>query len=60
MAFLLEQPRSRDVFAATDGTRVLSLSDGHLRRLIDREPRAAALLLMNLSRMLCFRLITQV
>lgn len=60
MAFLLEQPRTRDVYAATDGTRVLSLSEGHLRRLIDREPRAAALLLMNLSRMLCFRLITQV
>jgi len=60
MAFLLEQPRTRDVFAATDGTGVLSLSDGQLRRLIDREPRATALLLMNLSRMLCFRLITQV
>lgn len=59
MAFLLEQPRSMDVYAATDGTRILSLSDGHLRRLIDREPRATALLLMNLSKMLCYRLITQ-
>jgi hypothetical protein len=59
MAFLLEQPRSMDVYAATDGTRILSLSDGHLRRLIDREPRATALLLVNLSKMLCYRLITQ-
>lgn len=59
MAFLLEQPRTMDVYAAADGTQVLSLSEGNLRRLIDKEPRAAALLLMNLSKMLCYRLITQ-
>lgn len=34
MAFLLERPRSFDVYAARAGTRVLSLSEGETRKLI--------------------------
>ena len=34
MAFLLERPRSFDVDAAADGTRILSLSEGALRTMI--------------------------
>jgi hypothetical protein len=42
IAFLLERPRSADVYAATDGVRVLSLSEGELEgRLSPGGPRAA-------------------
>lgn len=57
MAFLLELPRQSDVYAATPGVRVLSLSDGTLRKLMAEEPALAAKLLFNISRMLCGRLI---
>jgi CRP-like cAMP-binding protein len=57
MAFLLERPRAFDVDAATDGTRVLSLSEGALRKMIAQDPTVAAKLLLNVSRMLCVRLI---
>lgn len=57
MAFLLERPRSHDVDAASEGTRVLSLSEGALRHLINEEPALAAKLLLNLSRVLCVKLI---
>jgi hypothetical protein len=57
MAFLLERPRAFDVDAATDGTRVLSLSEGALRKMIAQDPTVAAKLLLNISRMLCVRLI---
>jgi CRP-like cAMP-binding protein len=57
MAFLLERPRSFDVYAATDGTRVLSLSEGALRTMIADDAIIAAKLLLNLARMLCVRLI---
>ena len=57
LAFLLERPRSFDVDAATDGTRVLSLSEGALRTMIAEDAVLAAKLLLNLSRMLCVRLI---
>ena len=56
MAFLLEQPRTFDVDAATDA-RVLSLSEGSLRKLVAEEPAIAAKLLLNVSKMLCSRLI---
>lgn len=56
MAFLLARPRSADVYAVADRTRVLSLSESSLRRLIDDEPAVAATLLLNISRMLCWRL----
>ncbi|HEY6317846.1 MAG TPA: cyclic nucleotide-binding domain-containing protein [Acidimicrobiia bacterium] len=57
VAFLLEQPRASDVYAATDGTRILSLSESTLRKMIAEEPRIAAKLLLNMSKMLSMRLI---
>jgi hypothetical protein len=57
MAFLLERPRSFDVDAATDNTRVLSLSEGALRAMIAEDATIAAKLLLNLSRILCVKLI---
>jgi len=57
IAFLLERPRGLDVYAATDGARVLSLSEGTLRKMIADDPVVAAKLLFNVSRMLCLRLI---
>ncbi len=57
IGFLLGTPRSMDIYAATEGVRVLSLSESNLRRLIEGEPRAAATLLMNISKMLCWRLL---
>jgi hypothetical protein len=57
MAFLLERPRSFDVDAAVDGTRVLSLSERGLRGMIAEDAPLAAKVLLNLSRLLCLRLI---
>jgi Cyclic nucleotide-binding domain/Acetyltransferase (GNAT) domain len=57
MAFLLERPRALDIYAATDGVRVLSLSEGTLRKMIAEDAVVAAKLLLNISRMLCARLI---
>ena len=57
MAFLLERPRAFDVDAATDGTRVLSLSEGALRTMIAEDASVAAKLLFNVAKMLCVRLI---
>ena len=56
IAFLLEQPRSADVYAATDA-RVLSLSEGTVRKLIESDPDVAAHLLLNVSKMLCRRIL---
>lgn len=57
IAFLLDLPRQFDVYAATSGVRILALSDGTLNKLIAEEPALAAKLLLNISRMLCARLI---
>jgi CRP-like cAMP-binding protein len=57
MAFLLERPRSFDVDAATDDARVLSLSEGQLRKMIGEDPALAAKLLLNVSKLLCVKLI---
>ena len=57
LAFLLERPRSFDVDAATADTRVLSLSEGALRRMIAEDAPMAAKLLLNLSKVLCVKLI---
>jgi len=57
MAFLLDLPRQSDIYAATAGVRILSLSDGTLHKLMAEEPTLAAKLLLNISRMLCGRLI---
>jgi len=60
MAFLLEQPRSMDVYAATDDVRVLSLSERMLRDLIAHDSAVAAKLLLNISKMLCLRFLKPV
>ena len=57
MAFLLERPRGLDIYAATDAARVLSLSEGTLRKMIAEDAVVAAKLLLNISKMLCARLI---
>ena len=57
MAFLLESPRSADVFAAADGTRVLSLSESNLKSLIAEDPGLAAKLLLNLSKLLSYKIL---
>jgi hypothetical protein len=59
MAFLLERPRSRDVYAATDA-RILSLSEAQLRTLIASDPAIAAQLLLNISKMLCLRIVRDI
>lgn len=56
-AFLLDQPRSADVTAVTDDVRLLSLSEGTLRKMIQDDPVVAAKFLLNLSRMICHRLL---
>lgn len=57
MAFLLGLPRQTDIYAATPDVKILSLSDGTLRKLMDEAPALAAKLLFNIPRMLCGRLI---
>jgi hypothetical protein len=57
MAFLLERPRSMDVYAATDDVRILSLSESTLRKMIASDPEFSAHLLLNISKMLCMRLL---
>ncbi len=59
MAFLLERPRTRDVYAATDGVRILSLSEANLRQMIKSDPAIAAHLLLNISKMLCLRILKE-
>jgi hypothetical protein len=59
MAFLLERPRSRDVYAATDA-RILSLSEARLRTLIASDPGVAAQLLLNIAKVLCLRIIRDI
>ncbi len=57
IAFLLEQPRSADVYAATDG-RILSLSERTLRQSISTDSEIAATLLLNISKILCRRIMS--
>jgi cyclic nucleotide-binding protein len=57
MAFLLERPRSLDVYAASDSARVLSLSEHTIRAMVAEDPAVAAKLLFNISRMLCVRIV---
>ena len=56
MAFLLDRPRTADVYAATDG-RVLSLSEGTLRKSIDSDSQVAAHLMLNVAKILCTRIL---
>ncbi len=58
IAFFLGLPRTLDVYAATDDVRVISLSESTLRSLMEGEPTIAAKLLQNITKMLCFRLVS--
>jgi hypothetical protein len=58
-AFLLERPRSADVYAATAGARILSLSEAKLREMIASDPPIAARLLLNISKLLCLRVLKE-
>jgi hypothetical protein len=55
-AFLLHQRRTYDVDALRDDTRILSLSERTLCKLMDDRPAVAVKFLANLSRVLCRRL----
>ncbi len=46
-----------DVYAATDDVRILSLSESTLRKMIASDPEFAAHLLLNISKVLCMRLL---
>ena len=56
IAFFLGQPRTRDVYAASDDVEILSLSESNLRKLIEAQSGTAAILLKNIATMLCHRL----
>lgn len=56
IAFIANVQRSADVVAVTD-TQVLVLTQTYLHRLIKGAPELAAKLLLNLSRILCERLV---
>ena len=59
MAFFLKSPRSMDVYAATDDVRVLSLSESVIKTMIEEDSTLAATLLLNVSKMLCYKLLNQ-
>jgi type 1 fimbria pilin len=44
-------------YAAQDDTRVLSLGESALRELMAEDPVAAGKLLLNLSKLLCYKLL---
>lgn len=55
VAFFLRRPRTIDVIAGPDGARVLTLNEPALRNLMRSRSPAAAILLLNLCRMLAER-----
>jgi len=57
MAFLLERPRTLDVYAASDSVRVLSLSESTIRKMVAQDSDVAPKLLFNISKMLCVRIV---
>lgn len=55
VAFLLRTPRTINVVAGPGGARVLSLNEPALRSVMESHSQAAAILLLNLCRMLAAR-----
>ena len=56
IAFFLKLPRTMDVVAVAEGTRIVSFNDRTIRALIESHSETAATLLYNISVMLCERL----
>jgi len=56
MAFLLARPRVIEMYAATD-CRILSLSEGTVKKVIDSDARGAAHLMLSIAKILCLRLL---
>jgi len=56
LAFLLDTRRTVDVYSGPDGAKILSLDESTLRQLIERPSRVAAVLLLNLSKVLALKL----
>ena len=56
MAFLAGTPRSADVVAVSDDVRVLGLSESEIRKVIDTNPEIAAMMMLNVSKILCRRI----
>ena len=57
IAFFLKLPRTMDVVAVAEGTRIVSFNDRTIRTLIESHSETAATLLYNISVMLCERLL---
>jgi len=57
VAFFLSIPRSADVYAVAEGTSVLSLSETTVRKQIDEDPKVAAQMMLNISKILCQKLV---
>jgi predicted GNAT family N-acyltransferase len=58
LAFLLHAERLSDVYAASDDVRILSLNEKVLLGLFDSEPRVAARLLYNLSKVISTKMVS--
>jgi CRP-like cAMP-binding protein len=57
ISFLHEVPRSADIYAASDGVRLLSLSESSIRKLLETDASAAYQLMLNLAQSLATKLI---
>ncbi len=57
VSFLLATRRISDVVALSDRVRVLSVSEKTLRKLIESESRLAAMVMFNLARAVCLKLV---
>jgi CRP-like cAMP-binding protein len=57
IAFLLGVERTTDVVALSETVRVVSLREQDLDKLIHAESALASKLLLNISRLLCLRLV---
>jgi len=57
LGFLLDSPRTANVYAVGDDVRILSLDDQTLRGLMTTDALTSAQFLLNLSKVLCLRLV---
>ena len=57
LGFLLASPRTANVYALTNDVQILSLDERVLRQLIETDAITSAKFLLNLSKVLCLRLV---